>query len=375
MEVKRYTDITWKDLPRIETPFFASSAVRHHFSGPLGNQWATAGAEQAFRDFQPISVGQQPDRHRMLEWLVQRVERGEVVVVENDSNNPMRRVVQLQNKRWTAAPALPIFLRQEIERCLEVGRQNKSLNRGLPEEEWWKKEGGSGSPIAPEHSPSVSGGSSSGRRTPPPAPPPPVPGDDSTSFNTITNAATTAPDKAPLTVNMSQMQSGFQQQWDNSFPGGVSQEHGGTVVADTSGKMSMVNAGAGDQGSFSPNLTVGPDKRVGGIFHTHPYDSTEGGHTGVSLSGGDAAYMINKNHNFIIAQSGSDQFMYIRTANTPANVDFTALNDAQNARIGDLISTGHSFSDASKIAAKETAQNHGLAYYEGSNGLFTRVSP
>jgi type VI secretion system secreted protein VgrG len=137
----------------------------------------------------------------------------------------------------------------------------------------------------------------------------------------------------------------------------------------------MINEGAGQQGSFSPDLTVNSDQKVVGAFHTHPYDKTEGGHTGVSLSGGDAAYMINNNQNIVIAQSGDEQFMYMRTASTPTNVDFTALDDAQNARVYELSRAGHDLSTASKIAAKEAAEKNGLAYYEGRDGKFSRVSP
>lgn len=93
------------------------------------------------------------------------------------------------------------------------------------------------------------------------------------------------------------------------------------------------------------------------------------------MSGGDAAYLINNKQNLIIAQSGEEQFMYLRTGETPASVDHVALNNAQNARITQLISSGSDFSSASKTAAIETARNNGLAYYEGVGGVFKRVDP
>ena len=146
-------------------------------------------------------------------------------------------------------------------------------------------------------------------------------------------------------------------------------------MADASGKLSMVNAGAGTEGTFAPDLDVAAGQQVQGIFHTHPYSAAEGGYTGVSLSGGDAAYMINEKQNVIIAQSGSEQFMYLRTQATPETVDFDALNDGQNARMMELVNAGKSFSEASKVAAQETAVSHGLAYYSGTGGVFRRVSP
>lgn len=131
----------------------------------------------------------------------------------------------------------------------------------------------------------------------------------------------------------------------------------------------------GTLGSFSPNLSVGENERVEGIFHTHPYDQTEGGYTGVSLSGGDAGYLVNGKQNLIVAQSGTDQFMYMRTDMTPDIVDSASLNKAKNARIAGLLGKGSSFRDASKIATQKTARSHGLGYYEGSSGVFNRVYP
>lgn len=202
---------------------------------------------------------------------------------------------------------------------------------------------------------------------------------------------------APKAIQIpADLQKQFKQQWDNSFPGGKSQEHGGTLVRCTTppsggtdpassatktcppqSAVSMVNAGSGknpSSGSFSPDLNVASGAQVIGVFHTHPYDKSEGGDTDVSLSGGDAAYMINQKDPAIIAQSGDGQFMFLRTEKTPANVDFDTLNDQQNARTSELVKGGKSFSEASQIAAKETAQKYNLAYYEGKDGVLRRVS-
>ena len=163
--------------------------------------------------------------------------------------------------------------------------------------------------------------------------------------------------------------------WTKSFPGGKSQEHGGTIVEGSTGKEYLINEGGGTSGSFSPNLKT-PSSRfsVIGVFHTHPYDSTEGGHTGVSLSGGDAAYLILKGHKIIIAQSGSQQFMFMRTQNTSTSVNYSALDNSNNLRIGQLTASGMKYNAASQQAAKEMANKHGLAYYEGTNGVFKKVN-
>lgn len=183
------------------------------------------------------------------------------------------------------------------------------------------------------------------------------------------------PGNCPRQLDMSAMNKDFDQQWANSFPGGVSQEQGGTIISDGTGKQKLINIAGGTSGSFSPNLSVGKNEKVEGIFHTHPYDQTEGGYTGVSLSGGDAGYLINGKQNLIVAQSGMEQFMYMRTDMTPDIVDLASLNNAQNDRIAELLGQGSSFSDASKIAAKETAKSLGLGYYEGRGGVFNRVYP
>jgi hypothetical protein len=192
-------------------------------------------------------------------------------------------------------------------------------------------------------------------------------------------AVVASPKDAPSTIRFSSsVQQIFETQRQNSFPGGKSKEQGGTIVFDKkSGAVSIQNIGGNGStsGSFSPNLTLKDSAKYGtlGIFHTHPYDKSEGSHTGVSLSGGDAAYLINNSHNVIVAQSGDRQFAFIRTAKTPASVDATALNDAQNNRIAELTTKGYTFPQASRIAAQETAVKYDLAYYQGSNGVLQRV--
>ena len=138
----------------------------------------------------------------------------------------------------------------------------------------------------------------------------------------------------------------------------------------------MLNVGGNGStpGTFTPNYT-NPDPsryQLLGVFHTHPYDS---GDTGISFSGADVAVMINEGHNLIMAQSGDRQFVMMRTDQTPANVDYTALNAAQNARISQLVGEGKSFADAASQASSELATKYHLAYYEGSNGNLTRINP
>lgn len=186
------------------------------------------------------------------------------------------------------------------------------------------------------------------------------------------------PADAPQTITFSRaLQGSFDQQWTDSFPGGSAKEQGGTLVFDkASGTIDMINIGGhgSTPGTFTPDYTIpDPSKtELLGVFHTHPYDS---GDTGISFSGADVAVMVNEDHPIIMAQSGDRQFVMMQTDQTPANIDYTAVNNAQNARITQLVGEGQSFADAASQASSELATKYNLAYYEGSNGQLSRINP
>jgi type VI secretion system secreted protein VgrG len=181
---------------------------------------------------------------------------------------------------------------------------------------------------------------------------------------------------APEKIAFSEgMQAQFDSLWGKSLPEGKSLEHGGTLVAGADGSLSIVNQGAGNSGTFAPNYDVSEEDKLMGIFHTHPYSKEEGGYTGASLSGGDAAMAALKGHPLMMAQSGDEQFAFLRTNDTPTAVDFEKAHRMGNQRIEELMSTqGMSFPDANKQMAREIAAHLNLAYYEGKNGVLTKVS-
>lgn len=187
------------------------------------------------------------------------------------------------------------------------------------------------------------------------------------------------PIDAPKKINLSPLQTTFDSLWGRSFPNGRSKEQGGVLVTDPAGKIGIVNSdgNSGTSGTFRPDFNVPAGVTIVGVMHTHPYDSKEGGYTGVSLSGGDVGNLVNDPKRKVsIAQSGNEQFMMLKTGATPTAVDSAAMNTATNARINALVAdSGMSFSAASKQAARENAQKMGLAYYEGRNGVFKRVGP
>jgi hypothetical protein len=191
-----------------------------------------------------------------------------------------------------------------------------------------------------------------------------------------------SPSDAPQQINLgSGLQGTFDILMEKSYPLGNSQEQGGTFVFDQSGAISLTNIGgrpgALNSSTFPVDLNVGSGQNLFGFFHTHPYATPTDSQyvTGISLSGGDAAYTINNGLTIGIAQSGDEQFAFVRTSATPSSVNFNAVNNAQNARINTLVQQGNSFALASRIAAAETANKYGLAYYEGSKNVFTRVGP
>jgi type VI secretion system secreted protein VgrG len=91
------------------------------------------------------------------------------------------------------------------------------------------------------------------------------------------------------------------------------------------------------------------------------------------LSGTDAAYLINNNLDFVIAQSGSTQFMFVRTDKTVETVNGQAAYDEVNAMISTFTGKGADWATATQLAAGQIAQKLGLAYYEGQNGLFKLI--
>lgn len=178
---------------------------------------------------------------------------------------------------------------------------------------------------------------------------------------------------APQTINIPpDVNQSMNDLWGKSFPDGKSQEFGGMIVQDSNGKMSMVNQKGGNSGSFLPDRTLPPGTKEVGLFHTHPYDKTEGGYTGVSFSGADISIAANRSEPSYV-QSGATQFLALPTKATPTDTDYKALNAAQNARIQQLVDSGVPMDQASRTAAQETAQKLNMAYYEGSNGVLNRV--
>ncbi len=170
----------------------------------------------------------------------------------------------------------------------------------------------------------------------------------------------------------------FGQQMKDSFPGGKSQEHGGILVTDADGNMQLRNAGAGldpKGGSWSPNRTVEKGDTTLGLFHTHPYDKSEGGYSNVSFSGQDAALVANSSpETMTVVRSGDGLFVLKPTAKTPHDIDYEKTNNDTNRRIQELVTGGMAFDAASRKATLENANKLNMEYYEGQNCTATQVN-
>jgi type VI secretion system secreted protein VgrG len=181
---------------------------------------------------------------------------------------------------------------------------------------------------------------------------------------------------APEKIAFSEeMQKQFDVLWGKSLPDGKPLEHGGTLVASLrDGTLTMVNQSSGTDKNFTPNYDVGLNQRVAGIFHTHPYSEEEGGGTG-SLSAGDAVVAATSAQGLTIAQSGEEQFAFLRTKSTLSSVNYKQAIQLGDQRVQELTSTGGmDFSAATKQAAREIADHLHLAYYEGRNGVLVKVN-
>ena len=188
------------------------------------------------------------------------------------------------------------------------------------------------------------------------------------------------PAAAPRTIRLSPVNRRlFSAERQASYPRGRSKEQGGTIVADASGTLSVEHLGGmgSTSGTFSPNLVSSNAAkfRVVGVFHTHPYDRTEGSYNGVSFSGADIAHLINNRYFISVVQSGPRLFAIVRTMQSPTWVDYNQLNKDQNAAVLRRTTQGRTFQQASRIEAEAIAPKYSLAYYQGSDGVLTRVSP
>ena len=174
------------------------------------------------------------------------------------------------------------------------------------------------------------------------------------------------------------MKDGMDASWASSFPGGTSQEQGGILVRLADGKYEWRAGPPGAGGSFMPNYgDVRPGETLVATGHTHPYDATEGGHQGVSLSGGDISSMVTDPAPTGIVHSGNALFIVAKTkefeelvaaANTRPKKKalMKEIDDAWDTEFAKAQKSGQKFVAAVETAAKIVCSRYHLLYYAGS---------
>ena len=276
-------------------------------------------------------------------------------------------IVAISIAAWRTFGRRVILMTESGSSRLEELTQSASLEEAASGGPGEGKPDGSGCGGGPTPAPSPSPAPAPGAS--PPSPPPPSPA--SSVFDPAALPATGSAAPTTMTYPPAVIQA-MQTSYSNSFPGGKSQERGGTIVRGADGQIRVVNEGAGTGGTFSPNRNVGPTDQLVGTYHTHPYDQSEGGHLGVSFSGADIANSATMNEPKLV-DAGNKQFLLTPTQATTGTS--AAIKSDWNAEFSKQSNAGASIQDASAAATKAVAQKYNMAYYEGTNGTFTRVVP
>lgn len=207
----------------------------------------------------------------------------------------------------------------------------------------------------------------------------PAPGTGPTKLADIQNIA--SPAQAPLTIRFSaSLTALFNSLWRSSFlPGGKVKEQGGTLVADKDGNFSLQQLGGRGSSSeeFLYNLsTTDPTKfTVIGTFHTHPYPNEPATFSGGSFSGGDIGLtLVDSSVIFSVMLSHGALFAHLQTAGSPTNIPQMTMHRAVKAHVATLEKGGMTFEAALREANRRASAAARLAYYEGANGVVTKIS-
>jgi hypothetical protein len=165
----------------------------------------------------------------------------------------------------------------------------------------------------------------------------------------------------------------FEQAWKASFKGRSAVQNGAVLARSAAGGLLAVNRAAGSAHMVLFNRQLPPGQKLVGIFHTRPYLVGGGSLSGVSLSAADATYLLKHGDSVIMSQCGNEQLMFLRTLETPAEVDHAKLAADHSSRLGKRLAQGRSFAQATQEAAGELARALRLAYYQGSKGILRKV--
>ena len=158
MKIKHISRLDWGDLPKVESPLFAHAEVERDRSAmALFGIPRISGLNDALREY---SYGYSPNGSQVaspeaFNWLLERVDAGEYVLVNYGRTTPMKSVLRwsMENNQdgyrvplhidksidytqgsWRADPDLPLRLRAQVDKRLEEARHN---GNDEPEYLWW----------------------------------------------------------------------------------------------------------------------------------------------------------------------------------------------------------------------------------------------
>lgn len=142
-----------------------------------------------------------------------------------------------------------------------------------------------------------------------------------TGFEKMVKGGTPAADASESMQLPQELRDAMAEAWKNSFPGGKSKEQGGILVKKSDGSLDWVKATKSTSGSTTMPwgaVPKGATPLVPG--HTHPYDKSEGGHQGVTFSGGDLANLVTDPTSVKVVHAGDRYFVVSKTKEFEATV-------------------------------------------------------
>jgi len=196
-----------------------------------------------------------------------------------------------------------------------------------------------------------------------------------------------SPKDAPDVIDLSAMDKTFQSLNAQSYlPNGAALEDGATFFGTAQQNIVIDNLGGRSRdvsgSAFTPDHRPSSDNEIYllGDFHTHPYTLVTDGHNYVDVpfSGRDVAIQVDQRLNFSMVQSGDQQFLLLRTQETPlGGLDMDAVNNWANAenRKFQAKPYNYSYSKAATQTVLEMAATYHMAFYAGYHGVLKRVYP
>ena len=178
-----------------------------------------------------------------------------------------------------------------------------------------------------------------------------------------------APRNISLPVELADELRNLWQSTVDMLPRHGEREFSAVLVKDAHNHIRLRNGRMGG-GTYSPPDRTLPETGfvIIGAAHTHPKT------TDVGFSGGDIAYIIRNQDLVSLLICGEEQFMLLRTGQSTNHPLHEDKMQEENLKMIDALKLqGRSRAGAVRQSSHAMAAKFGLAYYEGKNGLLTRI--